>query len=233
MLAWLLEWFSKAGGYIGVFMLSLISNAIPYSTIPYLFWLIPVFTRIQDTRILALTIVSAALGASLGKIIVYLIGRSLSSIGSRSRFKENITYLASTQSKALFVTVLLVAATPLPDDVVYIPLGYAGYNILIFFTALLLGKLTITFLAAVFGRSLSFLFEENAGLPSWLATIIYIVITLVIMYVTGSIDWVKVSSTAREKGLREALKLVIKETYTSLLRIPSVIQHFLKRIRVV
>ncbi|MEL9908652.1 MAG: VTT domain-containing protein [Desulfurococcus sp.] len=219
-----------AGGYIGVFMVSLVSNAIPYSTIPYLFWLIPFFTRYRDLGNLIIAVAVSALGASVGKLIVYFVGRGLSTLGSESRFKQNISYLTNKHSKAVFLTVFLAAALPIPDDVVYIPVGYARYSVPLFFTALLAGKLVITVMAAIYGRALSFLFEERGGLPVWLSIVLYIFLTIIVMYVAGSINWINVSNIAGEKGVAKAIDFLLKEIALSLKRIPGRISFLIKRI---
>lgn len=219
----------KAGEYVGFFIVSLVSNAIPYSTIPYLFWLAPFFARIRDPWSLMLAVASSALGASIGKLLVYMLGRGLSTFGRESRFKQNIAYLTSRHSTATFIMVFMAAALPIPDDVVYIPVGYARYNILLFFTALTAGKLVVTSMAAVYGRAFSFLFEEHPGIPSWVTVAAYIAITLLAMYIAGSIDWINMSNVFREKGFRQGVRVLLSELYATLRRLPGYVSRLANR----
>jgi len=216
---------------IGVFVVSLVSNAIPYSTIPYLFWLIPFFMRLRDTRMLATAVLASAMGASLGKLIVYFVGRGLSTVGQDSRFKHNITYIVNKYGKATFLTILLTAALPMPDDVVFIPVGYARYSPALFFIAVLTGKIIETSMAAIYGRTLAFLFRENYNLPGWLIIPVYIVVTMLITYIAGSVDWLGLGNTIREKGLREGVIELAREVLTALKKLPGNIMLLLRKLR--
>jgi len=231
MVWWVTE-IARNGELIGVFVVSLVSNAIPYSTIPYLFWLIPFFMRLRDTWMLAIAVLVSAVGASLGKLVVYFVGRGLSTVGRDSRFKHNIAYIVNKHEKATFLTVLLAAALPIPDDVVYIPVGYARYNLALFFIALLTGKIIITSMAAIYGRALAFLFRESYNLPGWLMITVYIVLTILITYIVGSVDWLSLGNTIREKGLREGIIELAREVFTALKKLPGNIMLLLRKLRI-
>ncbi|MEM1878447.1 MAG: VTT domain-containing protein, partial [Desulfurococcaceae archaeon] len=92
---------------------------------------------------LALVIMSLALGATLGKLVVYLVGRGVSSINKVQRVFRGmksltVTYSRSTfMSRVTFLIVFLAAALPIPDDVVYIPVGLSKYSLPLFFIAVL------------------------------------------------------------------------------------------------
>ncbi|QOR94047.1 VTT domain-containing protein [Thermosphaera chiliense] len=203
--------FLKGFGFFGIFLISFISNAIPYSTIPYLFWLIPVFALYQGNMFeYILLIILSSLGASMGKIVVYFIGRGFSRLGEESRIKRNLNILASEHSNALFITLLLFTALPLPDDVIILPLGYAKYNIVKYTVALLTGKIIVTSLAALYGKGLSFIFSESLNVPLWVFIIIYLYITLLFTYLAGSIDWLKLGGLAKKYGVRHAVAYFLK-----------------------
>ncbi|MEM2025009.1 MAG: VTT domain-containing protein, partial [Desulfurococcaceae archaeon] len=130
-------------GYLGLLLIAFVSNAVPFSTIPYLVFLAPILAK-QHGMEQIYAILVLALGASLGKLIVYVIARSISKIGRVSRSIHNLVNFTHMFKKATFLTVFLVAALPIPDDVFYIPIGISKYNIPLFFVALLLGKIVVT-----------------------------------------------------------------------------------------
>lgn len=208
-------------GPLGMFLLSFVSNAIPYSTVPYLLWLIPLFSSIRNPYVLAEYVLVSSAGATLGKVVVYGIGRSFSNLGTKLTKKRDMplkSMVAISQHKvATFITVFLVAALPVPDDVVYIPVGYAKYNVVLFTIALFLGKLIITTAASIYGVALSFLFLDVAKLPVWISIGLLLIVTLVVMYALSLVRWDIVESAQREKGAVYALAMAFKEIFRALL----------------
>ena len=90
------------------------------------------------------------------------------------------------------------AATPIPDDIVYIPLGLAKYNPLKFASALFAGKFVLSEVIVVvsvyFGRPfIEYLLAETSN-PESLITIaaITIAITGITVYYFIKIDWEKI-----------------------------------------
>jgi len=61
-------------GPLGVFLVSFLGNVIPYSTIPYLIFVVQYGVAIGNPLIRIGIAVLGGLGAALGKVIVLLIG---------------------------------------------------------------------------------------------------------------------------------------------------------------
>lgn len=197
-------------GALGVFLVSFLGNTIPYSTIPYLFFIIIYSANITDPFIHILITVSGGLGAAMGKLIVYYIGRSARAVLSKER-RRNIELFAKIAHRSIFIAVFIFAALPLPDDILYVPLGLIGYNVVKYFIALVLGKILITGLAVFFGTSFSLYFRETTFLPPYIYIPTLIAITLVITYIVMSINWQKIAEIGSSKGLVEAIKAIILE----------------------
>ncbi|MEM2009269.1 MAG: VTT domain-containing protein [Thermosphaera sp.] len=222
----------KGLGFSGIFLISFISNAIPYSTIPYLFWLVPVFAIYQgNLSEYLLLIFLSSLGASMGKLVVYFIGRGFTKIGAQSRIRRNLDFLASEHSNALFLTLILFTALPLPDDVIILPLGYAKYDIVKYMIGLLIGKFIVTSLAALYGRGISVLLTESFEAPLWLIIVVYAYLTLMITYVAGSIDWIKLGGLARKAGFIFAFKYFIEALIKGVISFHSFPLRYLKKRR--
>lgn len=212
------------------FIVSLISNAIPYSTIPYLLWFAPLFAMLKPPD-LYLAILFSAIGASIGKLVIYFIGRGFSAMRRLSTYHDRLHYISQQHPAAIFLVVFLTAALPLPDDVIYIPIGIAKYNAALFFIALLMGKLIITILTALYGRAIVYLVRDYADLPPVIYIPIMIILTIILTYVVGSIDLAKLSDTYRRRGLREAVKCLIDMITRSLVNLFMKTCRVLKNIK--
>lgn len=195
-------------GYIGLFILALVSNAIPYSTIPYLFFVVPILAKARDISLLTM-IISLTAGATIGKLIVFLFGRFLLRIEKVKKILGKAPDFIRRHKTSVFMTVFLVAALPIPDDVFYIPIGSSNYNILYFATALFLGKLVITTLAAIYGVVAVYVLEEAIGLEPLFSVPLLIVLTALLMIIIGKVDWGEVDDIYYRKGAFHALIYVI------------------------
>ena len=93
----------------------------------------------------------------------------------------------------------IVASTPSPDNIVYVPLGIARYSRIRFFTALLAGKTVITALtvlgASILSHSVfgSLILEEDkySTIEIIIIGIIFAILAVLITYIINRIDWKK------------------------------------------
>jgi membrane protein DedA with SNARE-associated domain len=195
-------------GIIGLFVLAFVSNAIPYMSVPYLVVVAPLFAMMQSTE-LTMSIIMLALGASLGKLVVYGVSRGVGGIKRVRLGLKGLAVAVNTYKKATFLAIFLAAATPMPDDVIYIPVGISKYNVLFFFIATFLGKFIITSLTAIYGITAARVLEE-IGVPEWIYIPSTIVLTILIILIINKINWVEVGKVYEEGGLSKALIYIIK-----------------------
>ncbi|MEM4528459.1 MAG: VTT domain-containing protein [Desulfurococcaceae archaeon] len=211
------------------FTVSLISNAIPYSTIPYLLWFAPLFAMLKPPD-LYLAILFSALGASMGKLIIYFIGRGFSMIRRLSTYHDRLHHISRQHPAATFLVIFMTAALPLPDDVVYIPIGVARYNVVLFFIALFAGKLIITILTAIYGKTFVYLVRDYADLPPVVYVPLMVIATAILMYVIGSIDLVKLGNVYKEHGFWRAIEYLFNTISRSFLDLFIKIFKVLRRV---
>ena len=129
-----------------------------------------------DASTLILVGIVIALGAASAKGIHYMVTFFVSghlSQKNQARLGADAAKVRRWAMPLLF----LVAATPLPDEPVVIPLGLMKYSPAKFFAAYLLGKLTIAIAGAFIGKEASNLF---AG---WLSPEIMIAISIILTVV--------------------------------------------------
>ena len=91
-----------------------------------------------------------AFGAAFAKSIHYLVTFFVGKHLSLSR-RERLDADSEKVKRWAFWLLYIAAATPIPDEPVVIPLGLMKYSITKFFTAFLLGKLSITIIGAFLG----------------------------------------------------------------------------------
>lgn len=194
-------------GFVGLFLLAFISNAIPYLTIPYLIFVAPILSMYRGIELIV-SIIALSLGAALGKVVVYFIGRGLASISKIGRRLESLHFFTSTYEKAVFLMVLAVAALPIPDDVFYIPVGLSRYSTLLFFIAVLLGKTIVTTLAAVYGVAMRFLLELT-GMPLIVQVPLMVLVTLIITVIINNVNWQEAITIYQQKGVLEASRYIL------------------------
>jgi membrane protein DedA with SNARE-associated domain len=131
-----------------------------------------------------------ALGSATAKFIHYIITFFIGKHVSKER-RERLDAARLRFGRWSTLALYVVAATPLPDDPVIIPLGLLKYNPAKFFSAYFLGKLSITIIGAYLGQVgggffTSFISQEVLIIISIILTIIFTVVLL-------KVDFVKLS----------------------------------------
>lgn len=207
----------KSYGLLGIFLISFIGNAIPYITIPYL---VVVMTYVGTVKVNPLVVgIISGIGAALGKVVVYLLGRLAGKFVSEER-KEHLIKFVLKFEKEIFLAILILAATPSPDDVIYIPVGASRYPLLKFFIACALGKVVISSLTASFGWFLGSGLEL-LGIPWYLQFIALLALSLYLLYLALAIKWDLVLSAFEENWIKGLLTL-LKEVRSKALPRPRV-----------
>ena len=92
-----------------------------------------------------------ALGSASAKFIHYLVTFFLSGFLGEER-RKRLDAAGLKLKRWAFLALFVVAATPLPDEPVVIPLGLLKYNPAKFYVVYFVGKLSITVIGAYLGR---------------------------------------------------------------------------------
>ena len=137
---WELFPFTPEVGYLGLAIVSFFGSLIPFVPIPS-FVLVATMAVGEQFDIHILVIIAALTSTAAKQIIFYVSygGRKIISEKTKKRMKPFQKLVKRYGGSAAFVA----AATPIPDDLVYIPLGLAKYNPKRFFVATLLGKIVL------------------------------------------------------------------------------------------
>ena len=182
-------------GYIGILLISFVGSVIVFIPIPYFPLLVTAALNKQlDPHILAL---SSAIGAVIAKMIIFYVsyyGRNILSNTTKRRILPLQRLLSRYGGPGAFIAAL----TPIPDHLIYIPLGLSKYNPWKFAIATFLGKFLlneIIVLGAVFlGRP----FVESLGSDSTepiyliIGAVTSFIVLGIILYLYLKIDWAKI-----------------------------------------
>ena len=132
--------FSEEVGYVGLGLASFFGSLVPFIPVPS-FILLATMAVGDQFNLHILAISSAVLSAGAKQIIFYLSwsGRRIMSEKSKTRMRPFQRLVRRYGAAAAFAA----AATPIPDDLVYVPLGLSKYDPRRFLVATLAGKLVL------------------------------------------------------------------------------------------
>jgi len=206
------EWALSLNPILASLIISLVFNAIPYMTLPYLIIIAGYGASMTlEPHEKFLVAVAGGIGAALGKLIVFYMGRGVHRLLPRNT-RENLEVFVNLFKRGVFVAVLLLAATPSPDDVLYVPLGIAGYNPLLFFIAVAIGKTVITGLAVFFG----YVIREQLGYSadSTIVAAVLLLGSIVVTLIISRMNWRRLAIVYEKYGVVAAsLEFVVQALF--------------------
>ncbi|MGC8974912.1 MAG: VTT domain-containing protein [Thermoprotei archaeon] len=192
--------------FLGPFLISLIFNSIPFVSLPYLLIIIGLAFKYTSLYDRILLIVSSALGATLGKTLIYFMGKGFSRFLSQNS-RKNLELFNKIARKSLALAIFVFAALPLPDDVLYLPLGLTGFSLITYLVSVFLGKLFLKSVAVFYGGLLTSASKELG----YQAIPVLIAVSLLFSYYVIRIDWSKIVEAHLEGGLKASIKSLMLE----------------------
>ena len=189
---WLKD-FAVQYSYFGIFVISLLGATSIFVPIPYTI-VIFILGGLQTFDPLWIA-VAAGLGSAVGEFSGYLIGMGGRKVIS-DRYKKRMDFLVKLFKKYGPIAIFVFALTPLPDDLLFIPLGVIRYSLLRAFIPALLGKFFSNLIIAYSGRlSLeivkSIFGVEGEGTSLLVGTVIGIVLLIIVLIIMFKVDWEK------------------------------------------
>lgn len=189
--------FYSDSGYIGILVISFIGSIIVFIPVPYFPILISsALNKDFDPHMIAL---SSALGAVLAKIIIFIAsyyGRNILS----NKTKTKMQPLQKLLSKYGAIGAFLAALTPIPDDLIYIPLGLAKYSAKKFAIATFLGKFIFgeiivwgtVFLGRPIMEEVLSVSDASNQLSTIVVTVLTVALLILVLFFTFKVDWSKI-----------------------------------------
>jgi membrane protein DedA with SNARE-associated domain len=187
--------FAPDVGYSLLALVNFFGSLVPFVPLPGFLLLATMSVGNQyDLHVLALI---SAVTATVAKQIIFYVsygGRKIIKEKTRKRMRPFERLIKRYGAGAAF----FAAATPIPDDLVYVPLGLAKYNPKRFFIATLTGKIvlsySIVFISHHLGLSLVEPFLENVddATPVYIGIIIFAAMMTSVIVLLLRLDWAKI-----------------------------------------
>lgn len=187
--------FSPEVGYFGLSLVSFFGSLIPFIPIPS-FLLLATMSVGDQFNLHILALLSAVTSTVAKQIIFYVSygGRKIIKDETRKRIKPFERLVKRYGAAAAFVA----AATPIPDDLVYVPLGLAKYDPKRFFIATLSGKIILSYIIVFMSHSLGlsivqpFLEDITDTYEVYLGIIIFGAMMTGIVILMLRLDWTRI-----------------------------------------
>ena len=187
--------FASEDGYLILALVNFFGSLIPFVPLPGFLLLATMSVGNEyDLHVLALL---SAITATVAKQMIFFVsfsGRRIMNEKTRKRMRPFERLVKKYGAAAAFVA----AATPMPDDIIFVPLGLAKYNPKRFFIATLTGKIVLSYIIVFISHyiGLSFIepFLENIddATPIYIGVIIFGAIMTVIIVLLLKLDWQRI-----------------------------------------
>ncbi len=187
--------FAPELGYLSLALVNFFGSLIPFIPLPGFLLLATMAVGDQfDLHILALL---SAITATIAKQIIFYVsygGRKIIAEKTRKRMRPFERLVKRYGAAAAF----FAAATPIPDDVVYVPLGLAKYNPKRFFVATLAGKIVLIYIIVAISHYLGFSlvepFLENIddSTPIYIGIIVFGISMVAVIILLLRLDWTSI-----------------------------------------
>jgi membrane protein DedA with SNARE-associated domain len=187
--------FAPEVGYLSLALVNFFGSLVPFVPLPG--FLLLATMSVGDTFHLHVLALVSAITATAAKQIIFFVssrGRKIISEKTRKRMRPFERLVKKYGAAAAFVA----AATPIPDDIIFVPLGLAKYNPKKFFIATLTGKIVlsyvIVFISHYLGLSLiePFIATIDDATPIYIAIIIFGAMMTAVVVLLLRLDWVRV-----------------------------------------
>ena len=194
-------------GYLGLALVSFFGSLIPFVPFPS-FILLATMSVGNQFDAHALALISAVTATAAKQVIFYISygGRKIIDEKTRKRIKPFERLVKRYGAGAAFVA----AATPIPDDLIYVPLGLAKYNPLRFFISTVAGKIVlsyaIVFISRGFGSSyINPLLDQVSDVSTiYIGTAIFVAMITGVVILMLRLNWERVLGRIAPWTLRPA-----------------------------
>jgi membrane protein DedA with SNARE-associated domain len=189
--------FYSGSGYLGIFLISFIGSIIPFIPVPY--FPVLVTSALDKSLDPNLIVLISTIGAVLAKTIIFIAsyyGRNILSKKTKTRMLP----LQKVLSKYGGIGVFVAALTPIPDDLVYIPLGIAKYSpskfaLFTFIGKYLLGTMIVwgtVYLGRPIMETFLVMTDSNDQYSAILITVLSVILLALVLFFTFRFDWAKI-----------------------------------------
>lgn len=173
----------KSVGYPSAFLLGLIGAASIIIPVPTTVVLLAIAGfRIFDPTLLALAF---GFGAAIGQLTSYVVGYAGRMVVGK-KHKRRFDAMLKIFERYGMIAVFFFALTPLPDSLLFIPMGFVHYSVWRIFVAAVAGKITMSLIITHVGGAIGTAFTE-----SWIFAVVTTVLMVLVIIAMFRVDWEK------------------------------------------
>ncbi len=170
-------------GYPSAFLLGLVGSASVVIPVPTTVALLGMaISRFFHPALLGLAF---GLGAAIGQLTSYVVGYASRGVVGE-KHKRRLNALLKIFNRYGMVVVFFFALTPLPDSLLFIPMGLVHYSLWKVFLAGLAGKISMSLIITHVGVALGETLVEN-----WVFGVVTAVLLILAVVAVFKIDWEK------------------------------------------
>jgi len=187
--------FASEDGYLILALVNFFGSLIPFVPLPGFLLLATMSVGNEyDLHVLALL---SAITATVAKQMIFFVsfsGRRIMNEKTRKRMRPFERLVKKYGAAAAFVA----AATPMPDDIIFVPLGLAKYNPKRFFIATLTGKIVLSYIIVFISHYIGLSFIEpflaniDDATPVYIGIIVFGAIMTAIIVLLLKLDWQRI-----------------------------------------
>lgn len=203
---WMIN-FGYAYGYFGAFIISIFGNFTIIFPVPYALTIFALGSLGLNPLLLALF---SALGASIGEFSAYFIGRGISELKLEEKYGQRFDKIKKFIGRYGILAIVVFAATPLPDDIILIPLGMIQYSLFTVLGAAFLGKFILCILLSYGGKLSWSWVSVYLSSGNFLGAIFTVASIILFSYFVVRLDWINLMEEYQKtldkmKGLKEEI----------------------------
>jgi len=186
--------FAPDDGYLILILVNFIGSLIPFVPLPG--FLLLATMSVGSGYDLHLLAILSAISATVAKQIIFFVsfgGRKIMNNKTRQRMRPFERLVKRYGAAAAF----FAAATPMPDDIIFIPLGLAKYNPKRFFAATLAGKLVLSYIIVFISHYVGLSFIEplenvDDATPVYIGFLIFAAAMTGVIILVLKLDWQRI-----------------------------------------
>ena len=182
-------------GYLGLVLVSFFGSLVPFVPVPSFILLATM--SVGDTFNLHLLAIMSALAATGAKQIIFYASYGSQRILNKKTKRRMMPFQRLVKRYGA-AAAFAAAATPIPDDLVYVPLGLAKYNPRRFFVATLCGKILLHYIIVVVSHYLGISLIEPflEGITNttdvYVGVVVFGVTMAVVVILLMRLDWERI-----------------------------------------
>lgn len=188
-------------GYPGVFLLGFIGASSVIVPIPYNVVLLAISAPQFGFNPLLLAIV-VAFGAAVGELVGYGLGYAGRRVVSK-KYDHRLNAMLRIFDRFGIPAVFIFALTPLPDDLLFIPLGLMRYSLWKMFVVCVAGKFAMSLIITHVGVAVGQAFVVN-----WVLAVATMILLVVVIIVMLRVEWEKLVEKyfpSRRRSVKRAM----------------------------